>query len=88
MPRDVSSERGLNQTFTCFAMGGPDNMFTWTRLSDGIVVSLTSNLTVFVDGADEGSNYRCTVENEAGNETDVVTLRGMSFFMVCHTYLP
>ena len=79
-PRDVSSERNVSQTFTCSAMGGPGNSFTWTRLYDGVVVSETSNLTVLVDGADKGSEYRCAVENDAGNETEDVILRGMCVF--------
>lgn len=80
-PRDVSSERGLNQTFTCSAMGGPGNMFTWTRLLDSVVVSLTADLTVAVDGADKGGYYRCTVLNDAGNETDDIILRGMPYLL-------
>ena len=76
-PRDVSSERDVNQTFNCSALGGPGNRFTWTRLLDGEVVSQMSSLTVLVDAADKGSEYHCTVENDAGNDTDNVTLRGM-----------
>ena len=85
MPHDVSNARGVNQTFFCCAMGGPGNTFTWTRLPDGMIVSLTSDLTVLVDGADKGSCYRCSVENDAGSGTDIVTLRGMSFCEVCHS---
>lgn len=75
-PQDVSSEREMNQTFTCSAMGGPGNMFTWTRLLDRMVVGQMSDLTVVVDGADKGGYYQCTVQNDAGNETDDVILRG------------
>lgn len=77
-PRDVSSVRDVNHTFTCSAMGGPGNTFTWTRLLDGVVVSQMSSLTVVVDGADKGGDYRCTVQNDAGNETDDVILRGIT----------
>ena len=76
-PNDLSSERDINQTFTCTASGGPGNTFTWTRLpDDDMIVSTTNNLSLFVNDADVGGDYRCTVENAAGNETDDVILRG------------
>ena len=37
-----------------------------------------SNLTVVVDAADKGGYYQCTVQNDAGNETDDVILRGIA----------
>ena len=76
-PNDLSSERGINQTFTCTASGGPGNMFTWSRLLDDMIISRTNNLSLLVDNADIGGYYRCTVENDAGNETDDVILRGI-----------
>ena len=76
-PRDISSERDRNQTFSCTAMGGPDNTFTWMRLSDSMVVGQVSSLTITVDNADKGSDYRCTVCNVAGNESIDVTMRGL-----------
>ena len=75
-PRDVSSERGLEQTFTCDASGGPGNTFLWTRLLDSVVVSRTSQLNVVVNNSYNGGEYRCTVQNDAGNDTDTVVLRG------------
>ena len=76
-PRDVSSERGVTQNFTCSAVGGPGNTFTWTRLRDSMVVSQTSQLDVVVDDSYDGGEYRCSVQNDAGNDTDDVVLRGM-----------
>ena len=84
-PRDVSSERGVNQTFTCSAMGGPSNSFTWTRLLDSVVVSDASELRVLVDSADKGGSYQCNVENEAGSSADGVVLRGMC--VTCREFL-
>ena len=75
-PRDVSSERGVTQTFSCSARGGPGNAFSWTRRLDSEVVSMSADLSVQVDSADVGSQYQCTVQNDAGNDTDVVVLRG------------
>ena len=79
-PCDVSSERNQTYTFDCTAMGGPNNAFSWTRLLDDQVVSGTSALTVVVDDADNGGDYRCTVQNAAGNDTDDITLRGIEIF--------
>lgn len=59
-------------------MGGPDNTFSWVRQSDGRMVSEEPTLTILVNTSDVGSDYRCTVENAAGNESVDVTLRGMS----------
>ena len=75
-PNDASSERDTNVTFTCSAMGGPDNKFEWTRLFDNAVVGMESNLTVTVDSARVGGDYRCTVENDAGSDSTTATLRG------------
>ena len=77
-PLDLNSERQMNQTFMCSALGGPGNTFTWTRLLDGMEVSQMSDLTVVVDGADKGGYYQCTVQNDAGNETDDIILRGIA----------
>ena len=74
---DLSSERGVNQTITCSSRGGPGNTFTWTRLLDRVVLAANNTLTVLVDSAEAGGYYRCTVQNDVGNETDDVVLRGM-----------
>ena len=57
-------------------MGGPGNIFTWTRLSDEQEVSDEQTLQIFVIDAFDGSRYECLVENEAGNETATVVLNG------------
>ena len=80
-PVDVSSERDVNQMFTCSARGGPGNTFTWTRLLDSVVVNETAQLNVLVNSADRGGEYQCTVQNEAGSDMDIVTLRGVCLSM-------
>jgi len=66
-------------TFTCSAMGGPGNSFTWVRLSDGVTVSNESQLEINVASAFDGSAYECTVENNAGNGSASVTLYGKKY---------
>ena len=83
-PSVTNSSQGSNVTFTCTAMGGPGNMFSWTRLYDNIPVGNMSSLTVSVEGADDGGMYRCLVTNPAGNDSDTVTLNGEDCMRVSH----
>ncbi|XP_064385915.1 uncharacterized protein LOC135334596 isoform X5 [Halichondria panicea] len=62
------------QTFTCSAMGGPGNMFSWRRLYDNEIVGDMSNLTVNVSGATDGGQYKCEVTNIAGSDSDNTTV--------------
>ena len=62
--------------FTCSALGGPGNTFTWTRLFDEEQVATDPLLTVAVRNAFDGSAYRCSVDNDAGSGEDSVTLYG------------
>ena len=75
----VNASRNATAQFTCSAMGGPMNVFTWTRVSDGMVLSNTSILEVVVESALDGSEYDCFVGNAAGNETVQVVLNGEPF---------
>ena len=70
---------GGNETFTCSSMGGAGNVFTWIRLYDSEMVGNMSVLTVSVVGANNGGVYRCVVVNNAGNDSDTVTLNGEKF---------
>ena len=68
---------GDTQTFSCRALGGPGNTFSWTRLSDGRIVGNTSSLSVIAEGEDEGGGeYFCEVTNLAGSDSSTVTLSG------------
>ena len=57
-------------------MGGPRNMLSWTRLYDNTLVGNMSNLTVSVNSATDGGQYKCDVSNLAGNDSDIATLNG------------
>ena len=76
MPGVFNAERIVTVNFTCTALGGPGNNFTWFRISDGAVVASEPVLQIAVENASVGSDYQCLVENEAGNDTAVVTLNG------------
>ena len=76
LPAVINATRNTSVDFICSAMGGPGNIFTWTRLSDEQEVSDEQTLQIFVMDAFDGSRYECLVENEAGNETTTVVLNG------------
>ena len=63
-------------TFTCMALGGPGNMFSWTKVRDDRNITNDSELMLVDIMASDGGVYQCTVENLAGSENDTVTLNG------------
>ena len=65
-----------NATFICFAMGGPDNIFSWTHVRSN-TVAVNDSVLVLVDlMASDGGQYECLVENRAGRDNVDVTLNG------------
>ena len=75
-PSQIRAVRNTTETFMCSAEGGPGNTFNWTRLSDGGIVSESSELEINVVNASVGGSYQCTVENMAGSESAIVSLYG------------
>ena len=59
------------------AMGGPENMFSWTKLKSNTVVVNDSELMVVDIMASDGGQYQCLVENLAGSDVTTVTLNGI-----------
>ena len=76
-PQVINAERGIMAEFTCSALGGPGNVFTWFRMYDNVVVESEPMLQIAVEDAFDGNNYQCLVENDAGSDTIVATLNGM-----------
>ena len=88
-PPEINSERGETQTFSCSAMGGPANVFSWIRLLDNVTVSQEAALMVLVDSARNGSEYICTVMNGAGSDSARVILRGeCNYTCICFPLIP
>ena len=58
------------------ALGGPGNMFTWTKVGDNVLLVNDSELMLVDIMATDGGVYQCTVENLAGSENITVTLNG------------
>ena len=76
-PQVINAERNTVVNFTCSALGGPGNNFTWFNTSDGAAVASEPVLQIAVGDAFVGSDYQCLVENDAGNDTTDVTLNGL-----------
>ena len=59
------------------ALGGPGNMFSWTKVRDDRNITNDSELMLVDIMASDGGVYQCTVENLAGSENDTITLNGI-----------
>ena len=75
-PEQINAERDMNPTFECSADGGPGNMFSWSKLPDGVVITESLELVIMVNSASVGGTYQCTVENMAGNNSATAVLNG------------
>ena len=62
--------------YTCYADGGPGNSYQWIRLRDNDVVSMAQELTLDSTDPLDGGEYQCTITNNAGNDTAMITLNG------------
>ena len=77
-PTTINGNDSGNATFNCMALGGPGNMFSWTKVRDNAVVVNGSKLMLVDIMASDGGVYQCSVENLAGSDNDTVTLNGIS----------
>ena len=83
IPLAINADRNTTVEFVCSAWGGPGNNFTWTKVSDGAVVTSGSVLQIAVEDAFDGGDYRCLVVNDAGSDADLVTLNGTYDCVFC-----
>ena len=75
-PAVIFANHSGEAAFNCSALGSPDNVFYWIRLSDGEIVANGSELTLVDIEASDGGVYRCVVQNIAGFGFETVTLNG------------
>lgn len=75
-PMVINANDSGNATFTCSAMGGPGNTFSWTELRRAAVIANGFELILENIMASDGGQYQCLVENIAGNDSVNVTLNG------------
>ena len=79
MPIMRNSRVGDMFTLTCEALGGPDNVFIWTRVSDNNEVGNVGTVNISIDSSTEGGIYSCNVSNAAGSDSVEVTINGKLF---------
>ena len=82
-PATINGNDSGNATFNCMALGGPANMFSWTKMRDSAVVVNDSKLMLVDIMASDGGVYQCSVENLAGRDNDTVTLNGNPSLHTC-----
>ena len=80
-PDLIDAERNMSRIFECFAEGGPENRFSWSKLPNGETITESSELVIMVDSASVGGTYQCTVENMAGSASATVVLNGEVLFL-------
>lgn len=89
--RITSTERPLfdypaNTTamLVCESQGGPNNTLSWSRMLgngaefDDNVMVMGGMLVIMSVMADDGGQYSCEVANAAGNDSDTITLTGIT----------
>lgn len=72
----INGINGGNASFDCFSLGGPQNVFTWTKLRSNSVIANDSQLTIVDLMASDGGQYQCLVKNPAGEDSITATLNG------------
>jgi len=75
-PAVHNSQRNETVQFSCLSNGGPGNVFSWTRVLDGFLISMSHLLVVNVVGEFDGGLYSCGVSNRAGNGSFQAALNG------------
>ena len=72
----ASTERGDTVTLTCSSLGGPGNTFSWIQPPSNTPISSEASLNVSVSSGRNGGVYRCSVRNEAGNDSTDAIING------------
>ena len=64
--------QGEQLVLNCRSKGGPELEYTWIFLGNKI----SNNKTLIIDNvnASNGGNYTCNVTNDAGYESDTITI--------------
>ena len=85
-PTIINGNDSGNATFTCVALGGPGNKFSWTKVRDNTNIANDSELMLVDIMASDGGVYQCSVENLAGSENATVTLNGNHCICTCTSH--
>ena len=77
---DNTYDNGDQLELNCSSEGGPDLVYSWSRVNDfsSDTVTNTSTLNVSNLVTVDGGDYTCTVTNDAGTSSTTVTVYGKS----------
>ena len=75
-PTSINGSHDSNVTFNCFAMGGPQNVFSWKKTGGDNIITNDAILTLTSITSTDGGEYQCSVRNRAGEDNITVTLNG------------
>ena len=70
--------QGEQLQLNCSSEGGPELEYTWLFSGDTIPNANTSTLTMNSVTTTNGGNYTCNVNNDAGTDSDTVTVYSKS----------
>ena len=74
-PGNVLTNFNSTVSLACGALGGPNNMFEWSK--QGVTVSNSDVLELTMITGSDGGVYQCTVTNDAGSDTASNSVIGM-----------
>ena len=85
-PSSVIAYFGETVAFNCTSRGGPNNQYTWYRISESgnIAVGLMNQLEVEINSIELTANYYCNVTNDAGSSSAYTILYGQSLVYLIH----
>ena len=69
---DTTYSQGNQLLLNCSSEGGPQLEYTW--LFSGSVIANTNTLTITNVNTSHGGEYTCNVTNDAGYDSDTVTV--------------
>ena len=78
---DNTYSQGEQLQLSCSSEGGPELEYTWLFSGDMIDNANTSMITITNLTTSNGGDYTCNVSNDAGFDSDTVTV--YSKFFVC-----
>ena len=84
-PGNVLTSFNSTVNITCTALGGPNNMFEWSK--QGVIVSNSDVLELTMITDSDGGLYVCNVTNDAGSDVANTSIVGMYFidFLLNHS---
>ena len=84
---NITYSQGEQLELNCLSGGGPELEYTWSFSGGEIDNANTSMLTIANLATSNGGEYTCSVSNDAGSDSDTVTVYSKFFVYIHMTYL-